>query len=116
MVKEEVKPATCTGELIICASSRKLKGLISGHTLFMVNLVDVVPFTKKHLNGSSTMFAGLNLSLIRANCIFMMLMLLLWRYYPPSTRKKLSKNIRNTINPYLLKQEHIISKLSKGGN
>jgi len=40
------------GELLICASSRKLKGLISGHALCMVNLVDVVPFTKKHLNGA----------------------------------------------------------------
>ncbi len=40
------------GELLICASSRKLKGLISGYALCMVNLVDVVPFTKKHLNGA----------------------------------------------------------------
>lgn len=40
------------GELLICASSRKLKGLISGHALCMVNLVDVVPFTKKHIDNA----------------------------------------------------------------
>lgn len=40
------------GDLLICASSRKLKGCISGYALCMVELVDVVPFTQKHLNGA----------------------------------------------------------------
>ena len=40
------------GDLLICASSRKLKGCISGYALCMVELFDVVPFTKKHLNGA----------------------------------------------------------------
>ncbi len=40
------------GDLLICASSRKLKGCISGYALCMVELVDVVPFTKKHLGGA----------------------------------------------------------------
>ena len=40
------------GDLLICASSRKLKGCISGHALCMVTLKDVVPFTRKHLNGA----------------------------------------------------------------
>ena len=40
------------GDLLICASSRKLQGCISGYALCMVKLVDVVPFTKKHLNGA----------------------------------------------------------------
>lgn len=38
------------GDLLICASSRKLKGYISGYALCMVKLVDVVPFTRKHVN------------------------------------------------------------------
>ena len=40
------------GDLLICASSRKLKGCISGYALCMVTLKDVVPFTRKHLNGA----------------------------------------------------------------
>ena len=40
------------GDLLICASSRKLKGFISGYALCMVRLVDVVPFTKKHVKGA----------------------------------------------------------------
>lgn len=40
------------GDLLICAGSRKLKGCISGYALCMVELVDVVPFTKKHLDGA----------------------------------------------------------------
>ena len=40
------------GDLLICASSRKTQGCISGHALCMVELVDVVPFTKKHLRGA----------------------------------------------------------------
>lgn len=40
------------GDLLICASSRKLKGCISGYALCMVELFDVVPFTRKHLNGA----------------------------------------------------------------
>lgn len=40
------------GDLLICTSSRKLKGCISGYALCMVELVDVVPFTRKHLNGA----------------------------------------------------------------
>lgn len=38
------------GDLLICASSRKLKGYISGYALCMVKLVDVVPFTRKYVN------------------------------------------------------------------
>ena len=37
------------GDLLICSSSRKFEGCISGHALCMVELVDVVPFTKSHL-------------------------------------------------------------------
>lgn len=40
------------GDLLICSSSRKCEGCISGHALCMVELVDVVPFTRKHLNGA----------------------------------------------------------------
>ena len=40
------------GDLLICASSRKLKGCISGYALCMVELFDVVPFTRKHLSGA----------------------------------------------------------------
>ncbi len=40
------------GDLLICASSRKHKGCISGHALCMVTLKDVVPFRKKHLEGA----------------------------------------------------------------
>lgn len=40
------------GDLLICASSRKLKGCISGYALCMVTLKDIVPFTRKHLNGA----------------------------------------------------------------
>lgn len=40
------------GDLLICASSRKLKGYISGYALCMVKLVDVVPFTRKHIKGA----------------------------------------------------------------
>lgn len=38
------------GDLLICSSSRKFEGCISGHALCMVELIDVVPFTKKHLD------------------------------------------------------------------
>ena len=40
------------GDLLICSSSRKCEGCISGYALCMVELVDVVPFTKKHLRGA----------------------------------------------------------------
>lgn len=40
------------GDLLICSSSRKLKGYISGYALCVVKLVDVVPFTRKHVSGA----------------------------------------------------------------
>lgn len=40
------------GDLLICASTRKQKGCISGYALCMVELFDVVPFTRKHLNSA----------------------------------------------------------------
>ena len=40
------------GDLLICTSSRKFEGCISGHALCMVELVDVVPFTQNHLAGA----------------------------------------------------------------
>ena len=40
------------GDLLICSSSRKCQGCISGYALCMVELVDVVPFERKHLRGA----------------------------------------------------------------
>ncbi len=37
------------GSILICASSRKMHRCICGHTLCLVDLVDIVPFTKEHL-------------------------------------------------------------------
>ena len=38
------------GELLICASSKAWPGSIAKHALCIVNLVDIVPFEKKHLD------------------------------------------------------------------
>lgn len=37
------------GEILICNTAKKYHGTIPSHALCTVNLVDVVPFTKKHL-------------------------------------------------------------------
>ena len=37
------------GDLLICATNKKMHGTIAGHALGVVTLEDVVPFTKKHL-------------------------------------------------------------------
>ena len=41
------------GDVIICSSARKVKGCISGHALLVANLVEVVPFTKSHLDAAA---------------------------------------------------------------
>lgn len=41
------------GELLICASSKAWPGSIAKHALCIVNLVDVVPFEKKHLEAAN---------------------------------------------------------------
>lgn len=38
------------GEILICATKVKVPGCISGHAYFTANLVDIVPFTKEHLD------------------------------------------------------------------
>lgn len=40
------------GEILICSTNKKWKGTIPGHALCTVQLRDVVPFTKKHLQAS----------------------------------------------------------------
>lgn len=40
------------GELLICASSKAWPGSIAKHALCIVNLVDIVPFEKKHLEAA----------------------------------------------------------------
>lgn len=37
------------GEILICSTSKLMKGTIPGHALCTVKLVDIVPFTKEHL-------------------------------------------------------------------
>lgn len=41
------------GDLLICATAEKKVGCISGHAYFVVELKDVVPFTKKHLKAAA---------------------------------------------------------------
>ena len=38
------------GDLLICASSKKLTGTIDSHAVCVVTLEDVVPFTEEHLD------------------------------------------------------------------
>ena len=40
------------GDLLICSTSKKMKGTMPGHALCVVNLADVVPFNKKHLDAA----------------------------------------------------------------
>lgn len=40
------------GELLICSTAKKVKDTIPGHALCTVQLVDIVPFTKKHLQAA----------------------------------------------------------------
>lgn len=40
------------GDLLICASSRRESGFISGMALCVVTLADIVPFTEKHLEAA----------------------------------------------------------------
>lgn len=37
------------GDIVICSTAKKLSGTIPGHALCVVNLKDVVPFSRKHL-------------------------------------------------------------------
>ena len=37
------------GDLLICSTAKKYHDTIPGHALCVVNLADVVPFTKEHL-------------------------------------------------------------------
>lgn len=59
-IHEEDKTVECRtwktnyrGPLLICASKMPLEGYISGHAICVVNLVDVVPFTKGHLDAAA---------------------------------------------------------------
>ena len=40
------------GDILICASAKKMKGCISGHALAVAELVDIEPFSKKHFDGA----------------------------------------------------------------
>lgn len=40
------------GDIVICSTSKKLHGMIPGHALGIVELVDVVPLEKKHLKAA----------------------------------------------------------------
>lgn len=40
------------GDLLICSTNKKLKDTIPGHALCVVNLADIVPFEKKHLEAA----------------------------------------------------------------
>lgn len=40
------------GEILICSTNKKWKDTIPGHALCTVKLVDIVPFTKKHLKAA----------------------------------------------------------------
>lgn len=37
------------GDILICSTSKKVKGTIPGHALCVASLKDVVPFRKKHV-------------------------------------------------------------------
>lgn len=40
------------GDIVICSSSRKQKGYVSGHALCIVELADVVPFDEEHVEAA----------------------------------------------------------------
>lgn len=40
------------GELLICSTAKKLHGTIPGHALAVVDLVDIVPFTRQHMEAA----------------------------------------------------------------
>ena len=40
------------GTIVICSSSRKEHGTIPGHALCLADIVDIVPFKRKHLKGA----------------------------------------------------------------
>lgn len=40
------------GKLLICSTAKMIKDTIPGHALCVVDLVDVVPFTKAHLKSA----------------------------------------------------------------
>lgn len=40
------------GDLLICSTAKKCKDTIPGHALCVVDLVDIVPFEKKHLKSA----------------------------------------------------------------
>ena len=40
------------GTIVICSSSRKEHRCIAGHALCLADIVDIVPFKKKHLKGA----------------------------------------------------------------
>ena len=40
------------GPILITSSARRIKDTIPGHALGVVDLVDIVPFTRKHLNAA----------------------------------------------------------------
>lgn len=40
------------GEILICSTAKKIKDTIPGHALCTARLVDVVPFTKDHLEAA----------------------------------------------------------------
>ena len=40
------------GPLLICATAKKVKGLISGHALCVVDLIDIHPFTEADLEAA----------------------------------------------------------------
>lgn len=40
------------GDIMICSTAKKLHGTIPSHALGIVTLVDIVPFTRKHLDAA----------------------------------------------------------------
>lgn len=40
------------GQLVICSTAKKVKGTVPGHALAVVDLFDIVPFKKIHLDGA----------------------------------------------------------------
>ncbi len=40
------------GDILICASAKKIPECISGHALAVAELVDIEPFSKKHFDGA----------------------------------------------------------------
>lgn len=55
-IAEGCKPIECRtwstdyrGDILICSTAKKSKGTIPGHALAIVELYDIVPFERKHL-------------------------------------------------------------------